>query len=164
MNAFQKQTLSLFITFVALLCSFSSPAQDILTNQSIIALCEAKVAKGVILQKINSSKSNFDVSTSGLVLLKTAKVPDAITENMLAVTSTRETIANEDIIRLNEAGVSKNVILKKIRTSNNKFDLSTEGLIRLTSAKVPEAIVKSMMVGGSASEKEAPASKPAKKK
>lgn len=164
MNLFKRQNLPLIIGFFALLISFTSNAQDVLTNQSIIALCEAKVAKGVILQKINSSKSNFDVSTSGLVLLKTAKVPDAITETMLSVTSSRETIVNEDIIRLTEAKVAKNVILKKIRTSSNRFDLSTEGLIRLTSAKVPDVIVKSMMVGGAAPEKETPAAKPAKKK
>lgn len=164
MNLFKKPNLSLITGLFVVLIAFSSVAQDVLTNQSIIALCEAKVAKSVILQKINSSKSNFDTSTSGLVLLKTAKVPDVITENMLAVTPSRETIANEDIIRLNEAKVHKNVILKKIRTSNNKFDLSTEGLIRLTSAKVPDVIVKSMMVGGAIPEKEKPAAKPAKKK
>jgi hypothetical protein len=164
MKLSKKQNVSLIVGFFALLVAFTSNAQDVLTNQSIIALCEAKVAKGVILQKINSSKSNFDVSTSGLVLLKTAKVPDVITENMLAVTSSRETIMNEDIIRLAEAKVAKNVILKKIRTSSNKFDLSTEGLIRLKAAKVPDVIVKSMMVGGSGPEKEAATAKPAKKK
>lgn len=160
MNTPRKHCLLLILSL--LFAFFTSSAQDVLTNQNIIALCEAKVGKGVIQQKINSTKSNFDVSTSALVLLKTARVPDAITETMLAVTPSRETLTNEDIIRLNDAGVAKNVILKKIRISSNRFDLSTEGLIRLRSAKVPDVIVKSMMVGGAAPEKEN--TKPSRKK
>jgi hypothetical protein len=69
---------------VVLLVSVASVgAQEILTNDSVIAMKKAGLSESVILAKIRSGQSKFDVSTSALVSLKQAGLSDAIIEAML---------------------------------------------------------------------------------
>jgi hypothetical protein len=72
------------LMLVVLLVSVASVgAQEILTNDSVIAMKKAGLSESVILAKIRSSQSKFDVSTSALVGLKQAGLSDAIIEAMM---------------------------------------------------------------------------------
>lgn len=59
------------------------PPAEILTNDAVMRLVEAKLPEAVILAKIRTSATSFDVSTGLLIKLKEAGVSDAILEAML---------------------------------------------------------------------------------
>ncbi len=130
----------LFITF-----NFKINAQDLITNQDVIAMKSAKITDDVILAKITASQCDFDLSTTGLIDLKNAKISDKITNQMFISSPPIETITNEDIIRMYQAKVSNNIIISKMIATNHNFDISSDGLISLTSKKIPKKIVKFMI-------------------
>lgn len=58
-------------------------AQDeMMTNDEVISLVKAGLSKQIIINKIRTSKSNFDVSTNALIKLKQAGVDDEIVTAM----------------------------------------------------------------------------------
>ena len=57
---------------------------EVLTNESVIQMVTAKIPRDVILEKIQGTRTNFDVTTSGLVSLNTNKVPKDIIKAMMA--------------------------------------------------------------------------------
>ncbi|SFF16220.1 hypothetical protein [Spirosoma endophyticum] len=121
-------------------------AQEVLNNQSIITLVRAKVARDLILDKIKASASQFNMSTNGLVELKQATVPDPILDAMMLASSPLPTLRNQDVIDLYTGKVSREIITKKIQYSETSFNLSTDDIVALKAAKVPDQLVKVMMV------------------
>lgn len=78
------KTLVRVLTVLVLLVVVTSVgAQELLTNDSVIAMKKAGLSEGVILAKIRSSQSKFDTSTQALVGLKQAGVSDSIIEAMV---------------------------------------------------------------------------------
>jgi hypothetical protein len=63
-----------------LLLAVTVGAQDVLTNESLLAMKKAGLSDGVILAKIRTSQSKFDTSTQGLVALKQAGLSDQVIE------------------------------------------------------------------------------------
>lgn len=57
-------------------------AQEMLTNESILTMVRAGLPEGVIVAKIRSSQTRFDLSTDALIKLKQAGVPDRALETM----------------------------------------------------------------------------------
>ncbi|CCH52824.1 hypothetical protein BN8_01857 [Fibrisoma limi BUZ 3] len=140
----------MFRSFTLLVCltlvTFQALAQEVINNQSIITLVRAKVARDLILDKIKASASRFNMSTNGLIELKQAAVPDQIVDAMMLASSPLPTLRNQDIIDLYAGGVSRDIITKKIQYSETSFNLSTDDIIALKTAKVPDQLVKVMMV------------------
>jgi hypothetical protein len=62
----------------------ASRTPEVLNNQSIVTLVVGKVPKAVILSKIQNTKSDFDVSSDGLVELTQAKVPTDVIKVMIS--------------------------------------------------------------------------------
>ena len=93
--------LTLVFAFViVLLGSIDALAQSdgtILSNRSVIELVQDKLPEEVIIAKIQTSKTNFDVSTNGLVALNKAGVPASIIKAMM-------TPANNSISEKTTAG------------------------------------------------------------
>ena len=86
---FKKTTL----WFIALLFLFtfalSAAAQDeVVTNSEVITLTKAGLDKAVIINKINSSKTNFNLSTTELAKLKEAGVSDDVVSAMQSAKNT----------------------------------------------------------------------------
>ncbi|WP_020601595.1 hypothetical protein [Spirosoma spitsbergense] len=120
-------------------------AQETLTNESIVAMQQAKLSRSLIEDKIRTSPNKFDLSTIGLLRLKTERVPDALIDVMLSVATHRDVLHNNDIVNLYQGGISRPIITRKIQDTKTDFDLSTSGLIQLKTAKIPEPIVRLMM-------------------
>ena len=57
--------------------------QEVLTNESVIAMKQARLPDTVILAKIRSTQNKFDLSTNALIALKGAGVSDQIIEAMV---------------------------------------------------------------------------------
>jgi len=68
-------------------------SDDILTNQSIIEMAAAGLPEDVIIAKIASSQTNFDLSTAGLVKLNQSRVSAAIIKAMMAPKSLAAPVA-----------------------------------------------------------------------
>jgi hypothetical protein len=83
------RTRRIFARLIALclfLLAVSVAAQEMLTNDSVIAMKKAGLSDAVILAKIRSSQSKFDVSTQSLVSLKQAGLSDQVIEAMVGAT------------------------------------------------------------------------------
>ena len=80
------RTLARLIALCLLLLAASVAAQEVLTNDSVIAMKKAGLSDAVILAKIRSSQSKFDVSTQSLVSLKQAGLSDQVIEAMVGHT------------------------------------------------------------------------------
>jgi hypothetical protein len=69
---------------ILLIVVTSVGAQEVLSNDAVIAMKKAGLSDAVILAKIRSSQAKFDTSTQALVTLKQAGLPDAIIEAMVS--------------------------------------------------------------------------------
>jgi hypothetical protein len=66
-----------------LILATSVTAQEVLTNDAVVAMKKAGLSEGVILAKIRTSQSKFDTSTQALVALKQAGLSDTVIEAMV---------------------------------------------------------------------------------
>jgi hypothetical protein len=82
----------------ALLLTAPLDAQEILTNDAVMTMKRAGLSDAVILAKIRSSQSKFDVSTPALVGLKEAGLSDQIIEAMLAHPGPGAPLSNPPVV------------------------------------------------------------------
>lgn len=61
--------------------------EETMTNEEVISLAKAGLNNSIIIDKIRTSKTNFDVSTNSLITLKKAGVSDAVVAAMLEAKS-----------------------------------------------------------------------------
>lgn len=71
---------------------------EVMTNDEVIALAKAGLSPSIIIGKIRTSKSNFDLSTDSLIKLKQAGVSDDIVAAMLEAKSGRSTAATTSAV------------------------------------------------------------------
>ena len=62
----------------------TSLAQEVLTNDSVIQMIKAGLPEAVVIAKIRSTATKFDLKTDSLVSLKKAGVSDKVLEAMVA--------------------------------------------------------------------------------
>lgn len=88
----------IFLTLL-IICIFSyakvQAQGEQLTNKEIIAMSKAGLSSEIILQKISSSQTNFDISTDSLIELKKANISEKIIEAMLKSKFGISSIANK---------------------------------------------------------------------
>ena len=75
-----RLALVLVVTALTLFTATSLTAQEVLTNDSLVALKKAGLSDSIIISKIKSSQTKFDVSTQGLIGLKNAGLSDQVIE------------------------------------------------------------------------------------
>lgn len=125
-----------------------------MNNASVIQMINAKLAKSLIITKVQTTANTFDLTSDGLVSLAQNKVPEAIVSAMLAsiagqkTTGPAELLTNESVIRMVQGQVPRKLMIAKIRSTNSAFDVSSAGLVKLDLNKVPEEVIKAMMVAG----------------
>ncbi len=76
----------LIITLILAVIGLNMTAQtkpEVLTNETITTLVKKGLGSNIIINKIKTSKTNFDVSTDGLIKLKENKVPDDVVAVMV---------------------------------------------------------------------------------
>jgi hypothetical protein len=123
---------------------------EVLNNESILQMIAGKVPKDLIVSKIKTTKSAFDLSPAGLIKLYVGKVNSDVMKLMMTTTATasgtnKETLTNDGIIKMVAGGLSKDIIVAKINMSKPGYDLTTNGLLDLTKNKVSEDVQKAMM-------------------
>src|SRR5882724_6726479 len=92
MNKFLRK-LSLSLMLIALIAgglsglAQNAAREEVLTNETIVSLTKANLPPAVIVNKIKSSKTNFDTSTSELLRLKQTGVSDEVINSMVLASS-----------------------------------------------------------------------------
>lgn len=83
-----KKVVSILL-FSLLLCFSAATvfAQDEMTNDEVISLTKAGLSGSIIVGKIKTTKTNFDLSTDALIKLKQAGVGDDVVAAMLEAKS-----------------------------------------------------------------------------
>src|SRR6185436_17286635 len=66
---------------------------DVMTNDEVISLTKAGLSQAIIIGKIRTGKSNFDLSTHSLIKLKQSGVSDDVVSAMLEAKSGKSTAA-----------------------------------------------------------------------
>jgi hypothetical protein len=127
---------------------------EVLNNESIIQMVAGKVPKDLIVSKIKSTKSTFDLSPDGLIKLSTGKVSSDMIKLMMttqgaASGSAKETLTNDGVIKMVAGGLSREIIIAKIQMSKPGYDLTTSGLLDLSKNKVSEEVQKAMLASSS---------------
>ena len=128
---------------------------EVLSNTSVVTMITGKVSKDLILTKIRTTKSGFDVTAGGLVRLHQSKVPQdviiammaAAADPKLAVPSKEpvEILTNNEVVQMVMGNLPRSLIIEKIRVTKARFDVTSEGLVSLQTSKVPDEVVKAMM-------------------
>lgn len=134
-------------------------AAEVLTNDSVISMAAANVAKDLLLAKINTTRNTFDVTVDGLVSLYQGKVHQDVIKSMISAAAnpklgppapkTPETLDNEAVIKMIVAKLPKVIVLSKIQGTKANYDVTAAGLVSLTQAKVPSDIIQAMVAKGS---------------
>ena len=75
------------VLLCALVFAASVAAQEVLTNDSVIQMVKGGLPEAVVIAKIKSTPSKFDLKTDSLVNLKKAGVTDKILEAMVSAGS-----------------------------------------------------------------------------
>jgi hypothetical protein len=76
--------LALVATLALSLPAATSLAQEVLTNDSVVQMIKAGLPEGVVITKIRSTATKFDLRTESLVSLKKNGVSDKVLEAMMA--------------------------------------------------------------------------------
>lgn len=133
---------------------------ELLSNATVVQMVAGKLSKDLIVGKINSARPGFDLSSDGLIALVGFKVDQSIVKLMLQVADNArrsgtapatlvgldEVLTNEIVVRMLASKVPKQVALAKIQISRSTFDVSATGLVSLKTSKVPDDVIKAMML------------------
>lgn len=83
MKRLKHGLMLLTVMVLAMAQVVSVGGQEVLTNDSVVTMKKAGLSDGVILARIRSSPTKFDVSTPALISLKQAGVSDQVIEAMV---------------------------------------------------------------------------------
>ena len=86
MKSRNLKTLALTLVlamFSAPLIASAQEGGEVLTNDKVIMMTKAGLSASIIVSKIRSSKTNFNVTTEELIRLKQARIPDDIINAMV---------------------------------------------------------------------------------
>ena len=82
--ALTAYAFALLVLLPASAVAQASRDAEVLSNTSVVNMIAAKVSKDLILTKIRTTKSGFDVTASGLVRLHQSKVSQDVIVAMMA--------------------------------------------------------------------------------
>jgi hypothetical protein len=145
----------LFVPALASRAAAQGGGAEVLTNESIVQMVAGKVPKDLIVTKVRTTKSTFDITPSGLISLNVNKVPTDIIKMMMSSvgssvgSGSRETLNNDAVIKMVNGQLPKDIIVTKIQMSKPDYDLTTNGIISLNQNKVSQDVVKAMMAASS---------------
>lgn len=91
-----KKTIILIVMTIVTM-TISAFAEEILTNEMIIKMMSANLGDTLIINKIKSSKNNFDLTIDAIIKLKQVGVSEKIIESMMVGEVTKETVSTSSL-------------------------------------------------------------------
>jgi hypothetical protein len=83
MTTTSARWLGVLVVVGAVLGGGALHAQEILTNDGVVAMVKAGLSESLVMTKIRATTTNFDLRTDTLIGLKAAGVPERILEVMV---------------------------------------------------------------------------------
>jgi hypothetical protein len=137
---------------------------EVLTNESVVQMVVGKLPKDVILSKIQSTSTAFDISANGLVSLFQRKVSTDLMKAMMLASAgnpnSKELLENPAILFMVTNKLPRDIIVAKIQSGKPGYDLTTAGLVSLNQNKVPQPVLKAMMASAASTPSTAAAPPP----
>ena len=139
-----RHTLVLAVAALTLFSATSLTAQEVLTNDSLVSLKKAGLSDSIIISKIRSSQTKFDVSTKGLIGLKNAGLSDQVIEAVVnagsATTPPAASAASRETIVYLVDGKSVELVPANasMEFSSGFFDSKSELVLRGPQGPVPD--------------------------
>lgn len=96
------------VSFITTMNVSAQQKDEVLTNTSVINLFKKGLSSSIIVNKIKSTKSNFDVSTDALINLAEQKVPDEIVNAMVEASGSSSAVKfsdPNDPLSVHESGI-----------------------------------------------------------
>ena len=149
-----------FLLLVPLPSAQAQGDSEVLSNATVVQMVSAKLSKDLILGKINSARPGFDLSSTGIMSLISFKVDQGIIKQMLQVADNArrsgtapstlvgldEVLTNEIVVKMLGDKVPKPLVLQKMQMSRTAFDVSAGGMVSLKTSKVPDDVIKAMLL------------------
>lgn len=143
------KTLICALLFMMALGNNSSGQSETLTNKEIIEMTKVGLSPEILIRKIRTSNSRFDVTSAGLIELKMANVTDSIIETMI---NRQEVIPanerNEKTPAYSESGSTPNSFLSPPAVASKKETLASARTIALEKSSLQpsrQALEKELM-------------------
>lgn len=138
--------------------AYGQSNDEVLTNASVTNLYIKGLSPSIIVSKIKTSKTNFDVTTDALIKLKEQKIPDDIVNAMVEATGNKENLSGDinDPNSYHESGIYYyNPIVNKpeiilLEPSVSAQTKSGSGLGAAMSYGIASTKTKATLDGGSA--------------
>ena len=140
---------------------------DPMKNDDVIQMVGAGLGDDAIVDLIQSSSSQFDVSNRALAALKKAKVsgkvieamraaeaankstakaaPAPVTSAMAVAQTAPKALTNDDVIAMFKGGLGESTIICAIQSQDTNFDISATGLLQLKKSGVSLKIMDAVM-------------------
>src|ERR1035437_2266313 len=111
----------IFTIISILLCIsvFGQTNDEVLTNASVVNLYSKGLSTSIIVSKIKTSKSNFDVSTDALIKLKDQKIPDDIVNAMVEASGNKDNNVGD----INDPNASHESGIYYLKKTNDKKEM-----------------------------------------
>ncbi len=133
---------------------------EVMSNAKVIQMVVGKLPKNLIESKVAAAQPGYDLSVEGIVALNAAKVDQTTIKAMInvanegmrrktapeALVGMDEVLNNDKIVRMVTSKVPKGVITMKMEMSRSAYDVSATGLVNLNASKVPQDLIKMMML------------------
>lgn len=102
-----KSILTIVFMSVAVLASAQNSNDEVMTNESVINLYKRGLSPSIIVSKIKTSKSNYNVSTDALIAMNNQNIPDDIVNAMVEASGNKESIVGDvnDPNAVHESGI-----------------------------------------------------------
>ncbi len=85
-----RQITLIFTMLLLSVMVFAQTNDEVLNNASVINLYSKGLSSTIIVSKIKTSKTNFDISTDALINLKKQKIPDEIVNAMVEASGNKD--------------------------------------------------------------------------
>lgn len=93
---------------------FAAESAEELSNASVVELKQLGLGDNLIIEKINASKCNFDLTINGLKDLKTRNVPDSVISAMLAASKSAPTSLKDPENSTVKTPISENRLIPRV--------------------------------------------------
>jgi hypothetical protein len=101
---------------LTVICTLAS-AQTVLTNDQVVEMVNAKLTSSLIIGQIRNSKTNFDLSTSEMIRLSHAGVPEEIIAAMRKASNVSNVNATGNTVKLPDGEKLRLVLAEDISSA-----------------------------------------------
>ena len=129
--------------FFSSIIVYGQTNEEVLTNTTLTNLFQKGLSSSIIVSKIKTSKTNFDVSIDALIKLKYEKIPDEITNAMVEASGNKD----QAVVDVNDPKANHDPGLYYFSKKNDKAEMVSLEPTVCAQAKMGSGIVTQLTYG-----------------